>query len=159
RGEHGGDPGLAQGGDVVVRHDPAAEDHDVVETPLGELVDHTGEQRHVRAREHGEPDRVGVLLQHRLGHLLWGLEQAGVDDLEAGAAQRPGNALDAPVMAVEARLGDDDSIGAGHARNTTAVSPVAPTRPRTARTYALAAGGVGLALVLAILLFAFAVPA
>ena len=45
-----------------------------------------------------------------LGHLLRRLEQAGVDDLEAGVAQRPGDDLGAPVVAVEAGLGHDDPV-------------------------------------------------
>ena len=36
------------------------------------------------------------------------LVQAGVDDLHAGVAQRPGDHLRAPVVPVQAGLGDDD---------------------------------------------------
>ena len=61
------------------------------------------------------------------------LEQPGVDHLEPGVAQGPGDHLDAPVVAVEAGLGDDDSIRAQHARDTTGMSPVAPRRQRAAR--------------------------
>ena len=49
-----------------------------------------------------------------LGDLLGRLVQAGVDDLEAGVAQGPGDDLGAPVVAVETGLGDDDSIAALH---------------------------------------------
>ncbi len=37
------------------------------------------------------PDGVGVLLEDGLGDLLGRLVQAGVDDLEAGVAQGPGD--------------------------------------------------------------------
>ena len=41
--------------------------------------------------------------------LLRRLAQAGVDDLHAGVAQRARDDLGAAIVAVEARLGDDDS--------------------------------------------------
>ena len=41
--------------------------------------------------------------------LLRRLPQAGVDDLHAGVAQRARDDLRAAVVAVEPRLGDDDS--------------------------------------------------
>ena len=73
-----------------------------------EQVEHRGEQRHVRAGEHRQPDRVGVLLDRRLDDLLGRLVQAGVDDLHAGVAQRAGDDLGAAVVPVEPGLGDDD---------------------------------------------------
>ena len=63
----------------------------------------------VRAREDRQADDVGVLLQRGRRNLLGRLPQAGVDDLHAGVAQRARNDLGAAVVAVEARLGDDDS--------------------------------------------------
>ena len=109
------------------------------------------------AREHRQADRVGVLLQRGLGHLLGGLVQAGVDDLEPGVAQRPGDDLDPPVVAVEPGLGDDDSIGAQHARDTKGM-PVAPRRQRNPRTLVLGVAGLVLGLVLLIVVFVVAVP-
>ena len=42
---------------------PPAEHQHVVEASLVELVDHPREQRHVRAGQDREADRVGVFLQ------------------------------------------------------------------------------------------------
>ena len=86
-----------------------------------ELVDDLRDQRHVRAREERQADRVGVLLERRLGDLLGRLEQAGVDDLEARVAQRAGDHLGAAIVAVQAGLGDDDAVASLH--------PFLPPRP------------------------------
>ena len=73
-----------------------------------EQLQHPPEQRHVRPGEHREADRVGVLLDGGLHDLLRGLVQAGVDDLHPGVPQGARDDLGAPVVAVQARLGDDD---------------------------------------------------
>ena len=39
------------------------------------------------ARQQAQADGIGVFLERGLGDLIRGLEQAGVDDLEAGVAQ------------------------------------------------------------------------
>ena len=72
---------------------------------LLQQVDDLGEQRHVRAGEHREADRVGVLLDGGLDDLLRRLVQAGVDDLHAGVPQGAGHDLGAAVVTVQARLG------------------------------------------------------
>ena len=54
--------------------------------------------------EQREPDGVGILLHHRLDHLLGRLVQPGVDHLEAAVPQRPGDDLGPPVVAVEPGL-------------------------------------------------------
>ena len=72
-------------------------------------LEHPREQGHVRAGQHRKPDRVDVLLDGGRRRSLRGLVQAGVDDLHAGVAQRPGDDLCAAVVAVEAGLGDDDA--------------------------------------------------
>ena len=82
-----------------------------------EQLDDLGEQRHVRAGEHREADRVGVLLDRGLDDLLRRLVQAGVDDLHAGVAQGPGHDLGAAVVPVEAGLGDDDADGRARGRS------------------------------------------
>ena len=66
-------------------------------------------ERHVGAGQDRQPDRVGVLLDHRLDDLLGRLVQAGVDHLHAGVAQRAGDDLRAAVVPVEAGLRDDDA--------------------------------------------------
>ena len=107
------DAQLLELGDVGVGDDAAAEDDDVARVALGEQLDDPREQRHVRAGEDRQPDGVGVLLDRRLDDLLRRLVQAGVDDLHAGVAQRPGDDLGAAVVPVEARLGDDDPDDVG----------------------------------------------
>ena len=74
-------------------------------------VDDLGEQRHVRAGEHREADRVGVLLDGGLDDLLRRLVQAGVDDLHTGVPQGPRHDLGAAVVTVQARLGHHHSDG------------------------------------------------
>ena len=71
-------------------------------------------EREVRTGEHREPEGVGVLLDDGRHDLLRRLVQPRVDDLEARVAQRPGDDLRAPVVAVEARFADDDAVGAVH---------------------------------------------
>ena len=61
-----------------------------------------------------------------LGDLLGRLVQTGVDDLEAGVAQRPGDDLGPPVVTVEAGLGDDDSVRPVHGGDTTQMPETAP---------------------------------
>ena len=96
-----------------------------------EQLDDPGEQRHVRAGQHRQPDRVGVLLDGGLDDLLRRLVQAGVDDLHPGVAQRPGDDLGAAVVTVEAGLGDHDADGSrsrSRGRGSTAASADAGRR-------------------------------
>ena len=60
------------------------------------------------AGEHGNPDRVRVLLNDGLHDLFRRLVQPCVDDLHAGVPQRPGDHLRAAIVPVEAGFGDDD---------------------------------------------------
>ena len=73
-----------------------------------------GHQGHVGAGEDREAHRVGVLLHDGRRDLLRRLVEAGVDDLHAGVAQAAGDDLRAAVVAVQARLGDDDADRAVH---------------------------------------------
>src|SRR5215470_18244588 len=113
-GEHLGDVQLGELGQVIVGDDPAAEHDDVVGALAPEQLDHLGEQRHVRAGEHRQPDGVGVLLQRGLHDLLRGLVQARVDDLHAGIPQCPGHDLGSAVVAVKSRLCDDHADSTAH---------------------------------------------
>ena len=91
---------------------------------VGQELDHPGHQGQVRAREQGEPDGVGILLHHRLDHLLGGLVEPGVDDLEAAVAQGAGDDLGPPVVAVEPGLGDDHPVGTLHEASMIGTTPV-----------------------------------
>jgi hypothetical protein len=99
---------------VGVGDDAAAEHHDIAQVAVAQLLHHAWEQREVRAAEQRQADGVDVLLQRGLRDLLGRLVQAGVDDLEAMVAQRAGDGLRATIVAIEARLRDDDSIRALH---------------------------------------------
>src|SRR5256886_7154484 len=128
-GEHRAHAGLAQPSDLVRGDDPAPEHQHVAHALLAQERHDAREQGVVRARQHGEADGVGVLLQRRLCHLLGRLVQAGVDDLEPGVTQRAGDHLRAPVVAVEAGLGDDDAVAPLHGVNPR----IAPSRYFAAR--------------------------
>jgi histone H3/H4 len=65
-----------------------------------------------------EPDRVWVLLDGRVGDLFRRLVQTGVDELEPRVAKDAGDHLAPAVMAVQARLGDDDPKLARHDRQS-----------------------------------------
>ena len=79
------------------------------------------------------------------------LEQPGVDHLEPGVAQRPGDDLDAPVVPVEAGFGHDDSIRALHGGHPKRM-PVARSDPRRATIIGLAGIIVGIAMIAIVLL-------
>ena len=64
---------------------------------------------HVRAGQNRQADDVGVFLQRRADDLLGRLPQARVDHLHAGVAQRARDHLGAAIVAIEARLRDDDA--------------------------------------------------
>src|SRR4051794_14903931 len=106
-----GHPEILQRGDVGVRDDAAAEDDDVGGGPLAEQLEDATEQRHVRAGQDRQPDRLRVLLERGLDHLLRGLVEPGVDDLHAGVAKRPGDDLGTAVVTIETGLGDHHPDG------------------------------------------------
>ena len=80
---------------------------DVGGVALGQQVDDLAEEGQVGTGEDRHTHGVGVLGQGRLDDLLGGLVQAGVDHLDPGIPQGPGDDLGASVMAVEAGLGHD----------------------------------------------------
>ena len=77
-------------------------------------VDHPGNQGEVGSGQQRESHGVGVLLDDRLNDLLGRLVEPGVDDLEAGITERPGDDLGTAVVPVEARFGHHHSIRAFH---------------------------------------------
>src|SRR6478609_9429440 len=108
-GEDLRDTRVEQGRDVTVGDDAAAEHEDVRGVARGEQLDHAREERVVGAGQDRQADDVGVLLDRRLDDLLGRLVQAGVDDLHARVAKRAGDDLGPAVVAIEARLRDDDA--------------------------------------------------
>ena len=89
-------------------------DDDVPRVAFREQFHNPPEEGHVRAREHRQPHRVGVLLDRGLDDLLGRLVQPGVDDLHAGVPQGSRDDLRAAVVAVQPRLGDDDPGSRAH---------------------------------------------
>ena len=67
-------------------------------------------ERHVRARQHRQPDRVDVLVDGRRRDGVGRLEQPGVDHLEAGVAQDARHDLHPAVVSVETDLGDQNAL-------------------------------------------------
>jgi hypothetical protein len=112
--EHLRHPLLFEDRDVGLGDDAADNHEDVAPAGVGQLLDDLGHQRQVGSREEREADGVGVLLHDGLDHLLGGLVQPGVDDLEPAVAQRPGDDLGPPVVAIEPGLGHDHPIGTFH---------------------------------------------
>ena len=102
-------PIVAQLRDVDVRNDPADDDQHVVQALFLQQLHHPRADVHVRAGQDREADGIGVLLQRGRDDLLGRLAQARVDDFHARVAQRARDDLGATVVAVESRLGDDDS--------------------------------------------------
>src|SRR5579884_2517918 len=114
--EHLGDPHVLERRDVGLGDD-AADDHEhVAAAAVAEPLDDLRDEGEVGAREEGEAHGVGVLLDDRLDDLVGRLMQPRVDDLEPRVAQRPGDDLGAAVVAVEPRLGHDDSVRPDHGR-------------------------------------------
>ena len=62
--------------------------------------------------------------------LLRRLAQAGVDHLHAGVAQRAGDDLGAAVVAVEPRLGNDDSESSHDSISDSATQPILSLEPQ-----------------------------
>src|SRR3954454_11714605 len=95
--------------DVVGRDRAAHGQQHVVDALLAQELDDARHQGHVRARQDRQADGVGVLLDHGRDDLLGRLVQARVDDLHPGVAESAGDDLRAPVVPVEAGLGDHDA--------------------------------------------------
>jgi hypothetical protein len=72
-------------------------------------LDDPRDERHVRPGEHREAHDVDILVQGGLGHHLRGLPQPGVDHLHPGVAQGSRDHLRSAIVAVQARLGDEDA--------------------------------------------------
>src|SRR5215218_4099064 len=130
RGEDLADAELPELCDIFFGDGAADEHEDVLGFVLLEEFDHAGHERHVGARENGDADGVGVLLDGRLHDLLWGLVEARVDDLHPRVAEGAGDDLGPPVVPVEANLRHNHPYRACH-------SVLILTGARTSRGMAL----------------------
>ena len=116
--------------------DRAADDHEhVVGALVAQQLEDARHERHVRAREDRDADRVGVLLHDGLDDLLRRLVQARVDDLHAGIAKRPGDDLGSAIVAIESRLRNDHADPACHPPDCMSRRP--PSGPGEARIHPL----------------------
>ena len=121
----------------VLRRDRAADDdEDITRVVLAETLYDPRHQRHVRARENRDPDRVRVLLDRGLDDLLRRLVEARVDDLHAGVAQRPRDDLRSPIVPVQPGLRDHDPNRPLHAVSIGTCASSSSGRPRPGRTRA-----------------------
>ena len=108
-GQHSGDAGCFEPGDVGYRHDSTDDHRDVDATSSG-LLDHQRCQRHVCARQHRQADGIDVFIDRCSRNGGRSLEQTGVDDLVPRVAQDPGDHLDAAIVTIEADLGDENAL-------------------------------------------------
>jgi hypothetical protein len=68
----------------------------------------------VRAGKDGQTNHIGVFLQSGADNLLRCLAKARIDYLHAGVPERASDDLGAAVVAVETRLGNDNSDFLAH---------------------------------------------
>src|SRR5512141_817993 len=109
RREHPVDPLFHELRDVVVRDDPAAEEHHVAHLLLAEELDDPRKQVVVRPGEDRQADTVDVLLRRRAHDHFGRLVQTRVDDLHTGVAKGARDDLRPPVVTVEPRFPDEDT--------------------------------------------------
>lgn len=109
--EYHDDPRLFQVRLVGLRDDPASKNQDVGRITFVELLHHLGEKRLVGSGQAGKSNRVNVFLDGGLGDLRGRLMKSRVDDFVARIAQRPGDYLGAPIVTIQAGLGNEDSTG------------------------------------------------
>ena len=86
----------------------------MIDAAFFQQVVHAREKSHVRARQQRQPDGVCVLLDRGLHDLFRRLVQPGVDDLEPRIAQGAGYDFGAAIVAVEAGLGDYNTVRTFH---------------------------------------------
>jgi hypothetical protein len=103
------DAGLFHGGNVGFGNDAADENGDVVHALFAQQVHELWADGIVRAGEDGEADDVNVLLDGGGGNHFGRLAEAGVDYLHACVAQGAGDDFGAAVVAIQARLGNQNS--------------------------------------------------
>ena len=100
---------LAQPGHVLFGDDPTHEQAHVAYSSLAQCVLYPRHQRHVSPTQKAQAQPAGILVGHRPRDGFGRLPEAGVDHVKARIAQAPGDNLDAPIVAVKAHFGKDDS--------------------------------------------------
>ncbi len=99
-------PSRLQFGHVLVGHDAAGDDDEVLGALLLQEPEDFREHGELDAGEETDAEHVHVLLDGGGHHLVGRAVQAGIDDVHAGVAERPRHDLDAAVVAVEPDLGE-----------------------------------------------------
>src|SRR5690606_34804353 len=94
---------------VLFGDDAATEEQDIIDAALLELFDDTREEFEMRAGENAETDDIDVFLEGGFGDHFGRLADAGVDHLAATVAQGAGDDLGTAIMAIEARLRDENA--------------------------------------------------
>jgi hypothetical protein len=107
--EDGGDPLLLEECHILFRNGAADDNQYVACALLFEQRGHAGHDGVVCTGEDAQTDAVDVFLEGGVDDHLRRLPEAGVDNLHTGVAQRPGDDLGSSVVAVQARLGDQDT--------------------------------------------------
>jgi hypothetical protein len=102
---------------VFARDRAPDDDEHVLGTVLFQAVEDARHERHVRARQDGDADRIGVFLDRGLHDLVGRLVEAGVNHFHAGVTQRARDDLRAAVVPVEPGLRDHDSDLPRHAES------------------------------------------
>ena len=109
---------LAQGAGISVGDHAATKDECIAEVAFTKFFHHTRKQREVRSAEQRQADSVDIFLQGRLGDLFRGLMQPRVDDFETMIAKGARDGLRAPIMPIEAGLGNNNTVGPLHEYRT-----------------------------------------
>ncbi len=107
--EHPRNALVAQFVDVLVGDDTSSEYHDSVEATGLELSHDGREHGAVSPGKRREADCVDILLERDLGNRLWRLAQTRIDDLKSGVSQCHCDDFGTPIVAIESRLGDQNS--------------------------------------------------
>ena len=85
----------------------AANNDGGIELGIGKRLDHCGSERHMAGVVHRQANGIGIFLLGGSHDAVGGLTQSEVNDLHACISQNSSNHLDATVVPVEAKLGQD----------------------------------------------------
>src|SRR5262249_27476800 len=94
----------------VPQGDRPPDDHaDMSQAGAPQLLQHLRNQGPVGTAQEAQAEPVGVLVGDGADDRFRRLPEPGIDDVETGIAQGPRHDLDAPIVSIEADLGQDDA--------------------------------------------------
>ena len=111
--EDGYDSHFEESGAVLGRNDAPHGEGEVIESCLLQRRDDLGHELHVGAGQDAQPDGVHLLVAGLTGNLAGRLADARVADVEPSLLQQADDHARAAVVAIEARLGDEDARSVG----------------------------------------------